>query len=473
MKRFRFISSILFVLLVFSVPSKGQSDTASMLVLSENEFLNLVRLYHPVVKQADFSVQRAAAALTGARAGFDPLLTTSFEKKKFGGDVYYSYYQPELKIPTWYGIEVYAGLEEISGTRVTSEATLGQTSYLGVSVPLLKDLVVDKRRAILKQAKIYQQQNLATRNLLINDLLYESIGAYWNWVKEYQVYKILDKTIALSEARLRFTSIEYQQGNRPAIDTVEALAQLQQFLLLRNEAFMKFQNAGTELSNFLWLENDIPYKLPVAAIPDTLWEKSTQTVMIPAMDELLSVALSNHPKLKTFSYKLDWLRVEQQLKFQEMLPKLDAKANLLNKGYNVFKNVNTNFLENNYKFGIDFSMPLRLSQGRGGFRETKFKVAETSMERNQAQRDIETKITVYYNETYTLRQQVSLMEQALVNYQRLLSGELARFEIGESSLFIVNTRENKVLELQQKLQETKTKFYKSLAALQWASGQLK
>ncbi|MBL0134377.1 MAG: TolC family protein [Chitinophagaceae bacterium] len=247
MKRFRFISSILFVLLVFSVPSKGQSDTASMLVLSENEFLNLVRLYHPVVKQADFSVQRAAAALTGARAGFDPLLTTSFEKKKFGGDVYYSYYQPELKIPTWYGIELYAGLEEISGTRVTSEATLGQTSYLGVSVPLLKDLVVDKRRAILKQAKIYQQQNLATRNLIINDLLYEGIGAYWNWVKEYQVYKILDKTIALSEARLRFTSIEYQQGNRPAIDTVEALAQLQQFLLLRNEAFMKFQNAGTEL----------------------------------------------------------------------------------------------------------------------------------------------------------------------------------------------------------------------------------
>lgn len=472
MKQLLLLTTMLFGLF-FGKIARAQTDTTALQVLSENEFLNLVRLYHPVVKQADFSVQRAAASLTSARAGFDPVLSTAFEKKKFGGDVYYSYYQPELKIPTWYGIEVYAGLEEVAGNRVNSESTLGQTSYLGVSVPLLKDLVIDKRRAILKQAKIYQQQNLATRNLLVNDLLYDGISAYWNWVKEYQVYRIINNTIALSEARLKFAAIEYQQGNRPAIDTVEALAQLQQFLLLRNDAYLKFQNAGLELSNFLWLENDVPYRLPETAIPDTLWQDKTQTVLIPVMNDLITTAVESHPKLKTYSFKLDWLKVEQQLKFQEMLPKLDAKANLLNKGYNVFKTVNSSFLENNYKFGIDFSMPLRLSQGRGGYREAKWKIAETSMERTQVQREIETKIGTYYNETLTLRKQVVLLEQALVNYQRLLSGELTRFETGESSLFVVNSRENKVLEMQQKLQETKTKFYKSLAALQWAAGQLK
>lgn len=465
-----------FLLLIFGgrfMSSQAQPDTAGKLVLSENDFLNLLRVYHPVVRQADFSVQRAAAALTSSRGSFDPLLATSFEKKKFIGDVYYSYFQPELIIPTWYGIEFYAGLEEVGGSRVNSETSLGQTSYIGVSVPLLKDLVIDKRRAMLQQAKIFQQQSVAARNLVVNDLLFDGISTYWNWVKEYQVYRILDKTIFLNQERLRFTTIEYLQGNRPAIDTVEALAQLQQFILQRNEALMRFQNAGQELSNYLWLENDVPYRLPANVIPDTLWEGQLMQVSIPVMVDMVQLASNSHPKLQTYRYKLDWLKIEQQLKFQDILPKLDLKANLLNKGYNVFKNVNSNFLENNYKYGVDFSIPLRLSTGRGNYRAAKLKVAETNMERQQTFRDIETKIAVYYNETLTMRQQVQLMEQTLLNYQRLLKGELTRFEIGESSLFLVNSRENKVLEIQQKLQEIKTKFYKSRAGLQWAAGQLK
>jgi hypothetical protein len=45
--------------------------------------------------------------------------------------------------------------------------------------------------------------------------------------------------------------------------------------------------------------------------------------------------------------------------------------------------------------------------------------------------------------------------------------------VGESSLFLLNTRENKVLESMQKLAELKTKFFKSYRAVAWASGQLR
>ena len=55
----------------------------------------------------------------------------------------------------------------------------------------------------------------------------------------------------------------------------------------------------------------------------------------------------------------------------------------------------------------------------------------------------------------------------------MLKAEESKFSIGESSMFLVNSREIKLLETQQKLAELKTKFFKSLLGVQWAAGQLR
>jgi hypothetical protein len=64
------------------------------------------------------------------------------------------------------------------------------------------------------------------------------------------------------------------------------------------------------------------------------------------------------------------------------------------------------------------------------------------------------------------------MEQMVTNYTRLFVGEETRFNIGESSLFLINSRENKVLEVVQKLIEYKTKYFKGYQAVYWAAGVL-
>lgn len=476
---FQFFLKRLGVSLIFIFHSVGilyaekGSDTTIRQVLGEQDFLNILRAYHPVVKQAGYKVQRASAAITRAKGDFDPLLSVDFNRKRFDGTPYYSYYQPQLTIPTWYGIELYAGTEEIGGSRINSESTLGQTSYIGVSVPILKDLLLDKRRAVLKQAKIFNRQVTAERTLLLNDLFFDGITAYWNWVREYEVLQVINNMVKVNETRLRFVAIEYQQGSRPAIDTTEALVQLQSFQLLEKEAFLRFQNAALELSNYLWLENETPYVIPESITPDSSWKKMIGSLPAPVLDSVLQAARFQHPKLQAYNFRIDWLRIDQQLNFQSVLPKLDVKANLLNKGYNVLSKVNTTFLENNYKYGISFSMPLRISEGRGAYRQAKLKIAETSLEQKLEQWQIENKVKSYFNEVLTLQQQVLISEKMLMNNERLLKGEETRFGIGESTLFILNTRENKTLESLQKLMELKTKFYKNLAGLQWAAGALR
>ena len=59
------------------------------------------------------------------------------------------------------------------------------------------------------------------------------------------------------------------------------------------------------------------------------------------------------------------------------------------------------------------------------------------------------------------------------NQRLLLKAEESRFSVGESSMFLVNARENNLIAATQKLIDLKAKFFKSIIGVQWAMGQLR
>ena len=250
---------------------------------------------------------------------------------------------------------------------------------------------------------------------------------------------------------------------------------MQNFQFLQSESLVKLQNAAVELSNFLWQQNNTWYQLGLNVVPASNWnQQDIGSIPVVMRDELLLTARLTHPKLSMYNYKLQVLEIERKLKFQSLLPTVNLRANLLNKNYNVLKGVGVpDYFQNNNKFGIDIGMPLRLSEGRGGYRMAKLKIQETNYDISLQQQEIENKVKYYYNELMGLREQIKIYNAAYLNFQTLFRGEDVRFRAGESSLFLLNTRENKVLEALQKLIELKTKFFKSQAAVQWAAGQLR
>lgn len=471
----KILCSLFFLLLHCINISFAQDSTATEKILLPEDFIAIVRKFHPVIQQANINIERAAADITSARGGFDPSVYVNSEQKTFDGKNYYSYTNPELKIPTWYGIEIKAGMENNGGQFLNSEVSTGQTSYIGIAVPLAKNLIIDRRRAVLQQAKIFRSQSEAERLNTINDLMYEGYTSYWNWVRARQVYDVLTNAVQINKARFELVKISFRQGDRPGIDTTEALAQLQQFEYMQSESLVKLQNAAIDLSAFLWLPDNSYYQLDTNTAPGNKWnQQNTDTTALPVLDELLYTAKLTHPKLSMFDFKLQILEVERKLKFQSLLPTINVKTNLLNKGYSFFNGFGkAGFYENNNKFGLDIGLPLRLSEGRGGYRAAKLKIQETRLDVLLQQQAIENKIRYYYNELLGLRQQVKIYTDTYNNYQTLFRGEDTRFRAGESSLFILNSRENKVLEAVQKLAELKTKFYSTQMAVQWAAGQLR
>jgi outer membrane protein TolC len=460
----------LLVAAVLCLQNTWASDSTK--ILSLQQFLQVVKLFHPVAKQAGIQVYKADAALTIARGNFDPVLASGGNNKTFDGINYYQANNTQVSIPTWYGIEVAAGIEYLSGSRTDPQQTAGKTSFAGLSIPLAKNLLMDKRRAALQQAQIMVQASEQEKRVMLNDVLMDAADAYWQWMQSYLVYKSYSTIIELNKKRVGLVTSAYRLGERPAIDTTEAITQLQSFEYQQNEALLAWQNATLQLNTFLWQQNNEAYELAQDVLPGKKIEDLYDAVIFPELEKTIADALKTHPELSLYSFKLNALVIEQKLKFQELLPKADLKYNQLGKGYNVASSATKTLFDNNYRFGINFSLPLRLSQGRGEYKMAKLKINETRLQQNQKRVAVINKVKDYYNQLVNYKAQVNLLQKTYANYLQLQRGEETRFFNGESSLFIVNSRENKTQEVLIKLTEAAIKYNKTSIALQWAAGQL-
>lgn len=455
---------LLFFASVLSFLTKAQNEPY---VLTKENLLSIVRAYHPVLKQANLIVKRANAELLQSRGVFDPKITYDIEKKSFNGKDYYNYFNPQLSIPIWYGLNIKSGFEQLDGQFTDPSMSLGQSSYIGVQANT-NQLIFDKRRAVLRQAQCMSKLSEAERSLQINELIYESLNAYWDWAKEYQAYQIIRQCVVLNEDRLKFIRTEYEQGNRPAIDTTEALAQLQNLYLLYNNAELMFKKAGFELSNYLWLEDGSPMIWNDKIIPPSI--DNVDMNNLQNLDNYISTAKESHPKLKSLNIKIDILDIDRRLKFQNLLPDIGIQANVLNKGFTLPNDISNNFYAQNNKLALSLNIPIFLRNARGAYQAAKYKLQQGILDQDYQALEIQNKIKSYFNEVSYIAQQVHLYESIYDNHRKLFQGEITRFQIGESTLFVLNSRENKMLETAQKLQELKAKWHKSLAGLYWSTG---
>ncbi|HEY1114051.1 MAG TPA: TolC family protein [Chitinophagaceae bacterium] len=434
---------------------------------SESELLGVVKAYHPVARQAVLQVEEARAEVRIARGAFDPVLSTYSSRKETEGVLYYQHRQQEVRIPTWYGIEVRAGSESLTGDRTNPSDTRGSVSYVGMSVPLLRNLVMDKRRAVLGQAKLLQEASVADQQRVLNDLVYDALKAYRQWWQQHQLARLFREAMVNALKRRAMVQEAYRQGERPAIDTLEAYTQVQAFQLREAEIAAESAKAQLELSLFLWTEGGAPYELPPDAVP----QAESPVTNTPLLENYLA-AVQDHPELVQYRYKLSTLQLDRQLAFQSLLPSVNLHYNQLGKERSLKETVSAPWLRNNYRYGVSLSLPLRLSEGRGQYHKARLAQQGAQLEQLHKRASLETKVKQSFTQWQLLRRQLQVQQSAVQNYIQLQRGEEVKFFNGESSLFLVNSREAKTLEAREKLITLEAKESLALYGLRWAAGQL-
>mgnify|MGYP005865623231 CR=1 FL=1 len=187
---------------------------------------------------------------------------------------------------------------------------------------------------------------------------------------------------------------------------------------------------------------------------------------------MVEIANRQNPDLQKNNVKIDRLKIEQRL-FAEMLkPQFNVNFNLLQptplQGYNI----NMDYFKNNYKWGFNASFPLFLRKERGKLQLTKTKVKRLNLELINQQRELATEIRTTVNELNNLIQLINIQQQVVVNQQTLRDGEQIRFDNGESSIFLINARERKLIEEFIKLIELRTKYASKKLQLNFLAGDL-
>ncbi|WP_298419060.1 TolC family protein [uncultured Kordia sp.] len=449
------------IVFLFSGTLFAQNSIDSIMTL--NEYLGYVKTYHPIVKQANLIINESEAKLLKARGAFDPKLEVDYDRKKFKNTEYYDKLNATFKIPTWYGIEFKANFEENTGEFLNPEFSVPTDGLYsaGVSISLARGFLINERMAMLKQAKLFTQQAKADQQLLVNEILYEASLTYFNWLKAYRNKQVYSSF--LSNANIRFEGIKksYREGEKAAIDTLEARLTLNTRKLGLEKARIKYVKTSLELSNFLWLNDNTPVEIKETIHPDVETVTSIDDVLKVTGFDSESFDVEAHPKLRSLDFKYESLQLNKRLKQNMLLPQIDLQYNFLSQTPD---NIGT-FNSANYKSGVNISFPLFLRKERGDLRLAKLKLQDLEFEISTTRVTLKNKIDAVTQEIESYNLQNQLTEELVADYEVMLQAEERKFFLGESSLFLVNSREAKLIENTIKAIDLENKYFKTKASL--------
>lgn len=449
------------------LPLFSLAQQQDSLYLEFEDYLEMVKMYHPVVKQARLIGEQGEAGLLKARGGFDPKIEAGYDRKDFKDTRYYDLFNSTFKIPTWYGVELKAKFEKNEGLYLNPQNNVPDEGLFaaGISIPLGQGLFINERMAALKKAKAYRQQTRAEQQMAVNEILYEASLAYFDWFTKYrELYLYLN---FIENAEVRYSGIlkSHRVGDKPAIDTLEANIQIQDRKLSLEQARLEFFKASLKLGTFLWAEENTPLEIREEVFP----APDLQEDYLATLELLSEENLESHPKIRSLNYKVEILEFDKRLKANKLLPKIDLEYNYLSGEPELLRS----YVNENYKFGINFSIPVFLRKERGELFASRLKLENAELDLVSEELKLRNKIRALREQYASYREQVEMIDALVESYTTMLNAEERKMELGESSVFLVNTREKglisvkiKQISIQQKLLNTRAELKRVLAGFE-------
>jgi outer membrane protein TolC len=461
-------TGITLLLLLLVAPLSAQVPV----VLTREAFVRLVLENHPMARQAALRPELGAMAVRSARGGFDPMATVDYDEKLYDDKTYFQLFDAGLKVPTWFGVELFAGFQENSGDLLDPQAFTPSDGLLkvGGQLSLGQGLFIDQRRATLRRSEAYLRATQAERIQMLNDLLLQALSDHTDWVAAYRALEVSNNAVTLATIRLDAIRGSWRGGDRAAIDTLEAYLQVQDRQMRQQQADLAFRNAGLRLSDHLWDADQRPLEPQPNVVPEPT--DLTSPLTFTLADTSIARAIDAHPLLAQASARIEQLDIDRRLRSEYLKPELDLKYQWLGDGGAANDAENVTLLGEGYQFGVGFKMPLFLRRERGELSLAKLRLTDANLGLERDRLRIRNRINARLNDIAVFGSQVQLGGEMVVNNERLLSGELQRFEAGESSLFLVNAREVPLIDARIRQVDLEARLRKSFFALDHEAGTL-
>lgn len=433
--------------------------------ISLNEFIGLVKSNHPIARQADLLNGKANAVSLKARGAFDPQLSANIDQKYFKDQNYFSFIEGNVSVPTQYGVEFSAGYDLNDGINLNPSDLLPASGLyqVGVKANILKGLLFDQRRASVKKADLFRDATELEQITMLNDLLAEAMKDYFKWSLQVQRLNAVANYVQMADSTYRGMSTSFLLGTSTAIDTIEAKIAV----LERQQALQASQasliNNRMLMSNHLWSDKLEPLQVQLNVRPRRDEEKEIQRIVDSVM--VSSFNIGGHPELTKIDVELGGLDIDRRLLRENLKPDLSVS-------YNPFLYRFSERGFNDYKWQLGFSFPLFLRSARADLQLNEIERTAIEIKRAELSNRISTQILTYRDQLDLTRAQLEIQTKVVDHQRVLIEMERRKLSLGESTLFLLNSREKKwiesvykLIDINAKLQSLQIEFLQELGIL--------
>ncbi|MBC8044930.1 MAG: TolC family protein [Rhizobacter sp.] len=443
--------------------SPAQSDSLSLA-----EFQQRVLAAHPALRAAALETDIADAELQNAFGGFDPLFKGKYELKHKDDKDKFSTFDVGLELPisTFFGPRVSAGFKRAVGTDINPEnrtAENGEAS-LGITLPLIQGFATDRRRAALSKAQLRPDLSAANQVQERNNLLRAASLKYWDWAESYSQLRIAENLLTIASDRSRAIAVRSRRGENAAIDSVEALLEVERRRGERYRAVRTAEQNTIDLSIFVWNQDGSPQ--PVAALPQAL----PVTTLLTRVDEAQvqidkAAAMMLRPEVRRVDVAQRSAQIDLGLAQELQRPLIEAQVQSLFSKFN-------NLTFSDYKASLTISQPLLFRSASATAQLAQISLQRTDFQRVQVERSVMADIdnAVSAMERAMERTQAAEREASLADVMQ--RAERRRFEAGESTLLFVNLRERAAAEALIRLATARADYLRAITQYRWATGRI-
>lgn len=452
----------LIALMVFALPSFAAAP------LSLDEVVESVGKHYPLLTAARQERTIAEGEMLSAEGAFDLKLKSSGKGNQYGfyknRDVGAGLEQPLRS----FGAEVFGGYKRGRGNFGPWEEdrlTLSTGEWSGgVRLPLLRDRSIDRPRADLSIAE--SGLDLADAEIAKQRIyIYKSAAyAYWNWVKAGRHLALATELLALADQRIEQVQATIDAGLAAPIEMTEnrraLLARRSQLV----QAKRALQAATIDLSLFL---RDSSGGTVLASADRLPAFPEPSLAHISSLESDLAEASRRRPEVRALEAKRRQMAVESQLADNQLAPSIDLVASY---GRDFGDGSITKF-GNELKVGVDFELPFQRRKAKGKVAVQTAKLTQIAAQLNFARDSIGAEVRDAHSALEAAFETVGLARAEYEVAGQLASAERDRFDLGDSTLFVVNLRELAAFDAQAKEASALASYYGALAGYRAAIGE--
>lgn len=435
--------------------------------LTLDELLARVRASHPQARQAAALREQARADLRAARGAFDPSVSATWDYKRFKGLGYYDEFDARLTVPTPWGVDVKVGWERAAGAIINPERATpgGGLLSAGLAIPIGPRLLTDERRTGVQQAEVAAEAAEAEADAALQRLMLQVARDWSAWYEAEERLRIAGDGVSLARFRLDAVRSRTRAGDAAAIDSLEALAEWERRVLLEVEARAAAAGARLGVAAHLWDDAGRAVALAPAARPVL-----APTAAVSVDDADFARLARGHPA--AVQARARWLQVEAQrrLVLTQVLPSASAEVSALAEGRSLGALPPLDAVADDAKAAMAVRLPLFARRELGRLRAVEARARQLAAERDRVQREVVLAAERAAVELRAVEAQRAGQQRVLEATAALLAAEQRRYDIGESTLLLVNLRERAVLDERLRAAQLEARRIAARAALAVALG---